>query len=373
MAWLLVLAVIGISIYASVLARRYLSEREEGQRVRAMFSRYVPDLVVDDLLARKDERLFEGREYYATILCCNIWNFPLFAENLSPQEQLRYLNEFYNLAGQAVTKHKGIVESLRGDGITAVFGVLIEEPFQEERAIRAALDIVRLVSAMNARWQSQGRKPFRVGIGLNSGTIIAGDTGYEKRREFSLVGNDVQIASRLQETTEEMNAAVIASATTFRPVAELFVGIPIKSIPLRGMKRLQQAYIVRGLSKPSGDNLQLPPDDSFATTEIKTDPRVPFVYEPPELAAAAEPSPAPEAPAPKPPAPEPPPPPPAAPIRAAETPAPLPEPPAIDPSTPAPPERRFSSLDDDRPAMPDAPEAEQTYEDDSGPPLQLGP
>jgi adenylate cyclase len=336
-AWLLALAVIGVSIYASILARRYLREREEGERVRSMFSRYLPDVVVDDLLARKDARLFEGKEYYATILCCNIWNFPLFAEDLSPQEMLRYLNEFYNLAGQAVTKHNGMIESLRGDGITAVFGVLIDAPFQEERAIRAALDIVRLVSAMNARWQAQGRKPFRVGIGLNSGNIIAGDTGYEKRREFSLVGNDVQIAARLQEATEEMNAAVIASATTFRPVAELFVGLPIKSIPLRGMKRLQQAYVVRGLSKRTPeDPLTLPPDASFATTEIKTEPLIPVAAEPAKPPFVFENG-----------------------------------PPPVNPSTPAPPERRFSSLDDDKPAMPEAPPAEQTYEDDSGPPLQL--
>lgn len=354
MAWILALAVIGVSIYASILAKRYLREREETERVRSMFSRYLPDVVVEDLLARKDARIFEGKEYYATILCCNIWNFALFAEDLSPQEMLRYLNEFYNLAGQAVTKHNGMIESLRGDGITAVFGVLIDAPFQEERAIRAALDIVRLVSAMNARWQAQGRKPFRVGIGLNSGNIIAGDTGYEKRREFSLVGNDVQVAARLQEATEEMNAAVLASATTFRPVAELFVGVPIKSIPLRGMKRLQQAYMVRGLSKRTPeDPLTFPPAASFATTEIKTETRTPYAYEPPEV--------------------EPPP----APAPSAPTEPPLPpfvfqsEPPAVDPSTPAPPERRFSSLDDDKPAMPEGPPADQTYEDDSGPPLQL--
>lgn len=370
MAWILVLAVIGVSIYASVLARRYLREREEGERVRTLFSRYLPDVVVDDLLARKDPRIFEGKEYYATILSCKIWNFPLFAENLTPQEMLRYLNEFYNLCGQAVAKHKGMIEGLNGDGITAVFGVLIEEPFQEERAIRAALDIIRLVAAMNARWQSQGRKPFQVGIGLNSGNIIAGDTGYEKRREFSLVGNDVQIAARLQEATEEMNAAVIASATTFRPVSELFVGIPIKSIPLRGMKRLQQAYIVRGLAKRTmEDTLTLPPEEAFTRTEI-TD-RTPYVYEPPEPAA---PPPVPAevtaathvAPA-------------ALPDFVTEKQAPPPVNPASLPDIPAPassqraPERHFSTLDDDKPAMPETPAAEQTYEDDSGPPLQLGP
>ncbi|MDQ6929905.1 MAG: adenylate/guanylate cyclase domain-containing protein [Candidatus Eremiobacteraeota bacterium] len=346
-----VLAILGlaaISIFASLQARRYLTEREEAKRVRSLFSRYVPEIVVDALLERKDAALFEGREYYATVLSCAIWKFGLFAEDLSPQQTLQYLNEFYTLAGKAVEKHRGMLESLRGDSITAVFGVLIDEPFQEERAIRAALDIVRLVSAMNARWQAQGRKPFQVGIGLNSGTIIAGDIGYAQRREFSLVGNDVQVARRLQEATEEMNASVIASASTFRPVNQLFVGIPIKSIPLRDLKKLQQAFIVRGLSKRTaeeGDTLTFPTPSQFRTTQIKTDPP-PVLYEPvPEIAPVSASPPTP------------------------------PSPPRIDPST-LPTIRRgggFSTLDDDRPAMPEPPHTDQTYEDDTGPPLRLGP
>lgn len=357
MTWIVVLAVLAViamALYASAQARRSLKERAESERVRSLFSRYVPEVVVDELLERKDARLFEGKEYYATVLSCSIWKFSLFAENLSPQQTLQYLNEFYTLCGKAVEKHRGIVESLRGDGITAVFGVLIEEPFQEERAIRAALDIVRLVSAMNARWQSQGRKPFQVGIGLNSGTIIAGDTGYQQRREFSLVGNDVQIAARLQEATEEMNASVIASAATFRPVSEIFVGVPMKSIPLRGMKKLAQAFIVRGVAKRSGesDTLTLPAEAQFRRTEIKSEP-----------------------PAPTPPPPSPPPP-------SAQPPAAKPDfifesgPARIDPALPprAPAlERHFSRLDDDKPAMPEPPPTDQTYEDDSGPPLRLGP
>lgn len=345
---LCVLAVVAISIFASLQARRSLTERDEAQRVRSLFSRYVPEVVVDQLLERKDAALFEGREYYATVLSCAIWKFALFAEDLSPQQTLQYLNEFYTLAGKAVEKHRGMLESLRGDSITAVFGVLIDEPFQEERAIRAALDIVRLVSAMNARWQAQGRKPFQVGIGLNSGTIIAGDIGYAQRREFSLVGNDVQVARRLQEATEEMNASVIASASTFRPVSELFVGIPMKSIPLRDLKKLQQAFIVRGLSKRTseeGDTLQFPAQSQFRTTQIKTEPP-PVLYEPiPEIAmqsAAAAP----------------------------------PSVPRVDPSTPPKTRSRddgFSILDDDRPAMPEPPHSDQTYEDDTGPPLRLGP
>ncbi|MFN2528047.1 MAG: adenylate/guanylate cyclase domain-containing protein [Candidatus Baltobacteraceae bacterium] len=358
MTWitvLAVLAVIAMALYASAQARRSLKERTESERVRALFSRYVPEVVVDELLERKDARLFAGKEYYATVLSCGIWKFSLFAEDLSPQQTLQYLNEFYTLCGKAVEKHRGIVESLRGDSLTAVFGVLIEEPFAEERAIRAALDIVRLVSAMNARWQSQGRKPFQVGIGLNSGTIIAGDTGYQKRREFSLVGNDVQVAVRLQEATEEMNASVIASAATFRPVSQIFVGVPMKSIPLRGMKKLTQAFIVRGVAKRTiadEDTLTLPSEGQFRRTKVESKPPPPLV--PPLVRPTAQPVAAV---------------PPTAPVPAAA----VPDFVTPTPPQPVPPEKHFSSYDDEKPAMPEPPPTDQTYEDDTGPPLRLGP
>lgn len=307
---LALLAIVGVSIYASSLFRRYLSERDEHRRVRALFSRYVPPQVVDDLLERKDPRLFEGQQYYATILCCRIRNFALFVENLPPQQALQYLNEFYTIAGKSIEKHRGMIESLRGDTITAVFGVLIDDPFQEERALRAALDITRLVNAMSARWQVQGGKPFMIGIGVNSGQIVAGDTGYQQRREFALVGNEVHIAARLQELTEEMNASIIASDATYKAVEELFVGIPIKTVPLRGLKKLQKAYIIRGLSKRTEeDPLTLPPERSIPQTNIRAREQL----------------------------------------------------------------RHFSGVDDDAPAMPDPPILQGTYEDDLGPPFRLGP
>ncbi|MDQ2681393.1 MAG: adenylate/guanylate cyclase domain-containing protein [Candidatus Eremiobacteraeota bacterium] len=320
---LALLAVVAVSLYASSVFRRYLHERDEHGRVRALFSRYVPPQVVDDLLERKDPRLFEGQQYYATIMCCRIRNFALFVENLSPQQTLQYLNEFYTIAGKSIEKHRGMIESLRGDTITAVFGVLIDDPFQEERALRAALDITRLVNGMSARWQAQGRKPFIVGIGINSGEIVAGDTGFQRRREFALVGNEVHVAAALQELTEETNASIIASDATYAAVEELFVGIAIKAVPLRGLKKLQKAYIIRGLSKRAEElPLTLPPERSIPKTNVRSD--IPSER--------------------------------AAPIAM----------PVIRETT-----HHFSSIDDDAPAMPDPPMLEGTYEDDLGPPFRL--
>ncbi len=337
---------IGAASYAYIFFKRYALERHEHRRVVALFSRYMPAPVVEDLLARKDPRLLEAREYYATVLHVRIRNFALFAESLTPEETLRYLNEFYTIVGQATGRHHGFIESLRGDSVVAVFGVLIEERFQEERALRAALDIMRVVAAMESRWREQRRKPFTIGVGVNSGKIVAGDTGYKDRREFAIIGNPAHVAAQLEAASEELNASIIASETTYDAVRDLFVGIPTSSLPLKGLRRLQNAYIIRGLSKRATEerSLTLPPQRSFSTTIVHT-------YETPESSAAETGAYiAPEAP---------------------EQEKLIVDERITDTKTPF--FGHFSRYDDDAPALPDAPPAVGTYEDDQGPPVQLPP
>ena len=343
---------IGAAVYASIFFRRYMTEREERRRVVALFSRYVPPPVVEELLARNDPRLFTAREYYATILCCRIQNFALFSEDLTPEETLTYLNEFYTICGKAVQRNQGMIESLRGDTVTAVFGVLLDETFQEERALRAALDVMRMVKAMETRWQSQDRRAFTVGIGANSGKIVAGDTGFQHRREFAVIGNPADVAMRLEAASEELNATIVASEATYNPVRDTFVGVPTSSLPLRGLRRLQSAYVIRGLSKRTKDDrLTLPSQNAFKRTVVQPEP-------PPE--PASEPSR----------------------VDAAQTPANVVdervkdslvvERPSFKGIEPPRVPVRFSSLDNIEPALPELPVVE-TYEDDDGPPIQLPP
>lgn len=254
----------------ALLAVRYRSERDELHRLRALFSRYVPEHVVDDILARRDLRLLWAQRHYATVLCCRIRNFGFFSEDLSAEETLRHLNEFYAVAGRAIARHGGVIERLHADGITAVFGVLTADTFQEERALRAALRIVRLANAMNARWQAQGRRPFQVYAGVNSGAVVAGEVGFAQRREFAIVGHPAHVASRLQQAAEEINAYILASAATYEPVAEQFVALPTHTLALPGLRKLQKAYIIRGLAKRAEEELlHLPPEIAALETVIE--------------------------------------------------------------------------------------------------------
>lgn len=263
------LASLAIAAGATYLAWRYFNEREELARLRELFSRYVPEQVVREIVGRRDLRLLWAQRHYATVVCARIRNFGFFAEELSAEETLRHLNEFYAVAGRAIVRHGGVIERLHSDGITAVFGVLTSDVFQEDRALRAALRIVRLANAMNSRWQAQGRRPFQVYIGVNSGHVVAGEVGFAQRREFAIVGNPANVATRLQQAAEDVNASILAAAPTYEPVSELFVGIGIHTLPLAGLRRLQKAYIVRGIAKRTEEELlHLPPEISALETVI---------------------------------------------------------------------------------------------------------
>src|SRR5579872_2040752 len=252
------------------LAVRYVHERDESNRLRELFSRYVPAHVVDEIVARRDVRSLWAQRHYATVLCCRIRNFGFFAEELSAEETLRHLNEFYAVAGRAIVRHGGVIERLHADGITAVFGVLTSDTFQEDRALRAALRIIRLANAMDARWQAQGRRPFEVFAGVNSGPVVAGEVGFAQRREFAIVGNPAHVASRLQQAAEEINASIVAAAASYEPVAEQFVAVPTSTLALAGLRRLQKAYIIRGSAKRSEEELlHLPPEIVALQTVIE--------------------------------------------------------------------------------------------------------
>jgi class 3 adenylate cyclase len=250
--------------------RRWRVARRELARVRATFSRYVAPSVVDVLLARKDERLFTGRAVRATILVCRIRNFAHFIEPLSPEQTLRYLNEFYGLAGTAVQRHRGIIETFLGDGIVAVFGVPLDNPTQEDDALQAALDVVRHVVAMRERWAKQHRKPFTIGIGINTGDVIAGDAGFRERREFTVVGSEATMAHRLQEAAFVLNAYIVASRSTCASHLDEYQLVPINGVPLAGVRRLLDAFVVRGRNR--GVERFTVPVDALIETTIEPPP-----------------------------------------------------------------------------------------------------
>ncbi|MBV8150015.1 MAG: adenylate/guanylate cyclase domain-containing protein [Candidatus Eremiobacteraeota bacterium] len=249
MTVLLAAVVLTAAAVAFVLsARKLAAARREAERIRATFARYLPPVVVADVLEPAHLQRLNGRSGYATILVCRIWGFALFAEVLGAEETRRYLGDLYALASRTVAKHGGLVDKFLADGVVAAFGFPLEDQHHEEHAVRAALEMTRLLDALHARWAAPGRPRPRSGIGIHSGTVVAGDVGDPQRRDFRLVGLAPLAAGRLQEHTEPMRAFIIASETTLKPVFATFSTVAAQTVPLRGMKQNLKAFVVRGLA-----------------------------------------------------------------------------------------------------------------------------
>jgi class 3 adenylate cyclase len=385
---LVVVALIGAVVALNVFMRRWRAEQAEVRRIKATFSRYVPRAIVEELLDRKEAGLFSGREMRATILVCRIWNFSHFIEHLTPEQTLRYLNEFYAMAGTSIERQRGVLHRFLEDGVVGIFGVPLEDPEQEDHALRAAINIVRLVNLMQEKWVQQNRRPLRVGVGINTGDVIAGDAGFAQRREYQVVGPDVTLAHRLAGGTVDLNAYIVASRATIEPVIDLYNLVPVSGVPLTGVRALLDAFIVRGRKR--GDTLILPKAGAFANTvvgehafgdSLEPEEVVPFdvvdessntqkSVPPPSAPSAEVPFPRIESPNES------------QPLKTRRRPRPDDAAKPSPPSSPQPeqqhlgidlPELRVPSFagTDEEPIMPDPPPPRATYEDNDGPPVVL--
>jgi adenylate cyclase len=191
---------------AGAVALAYAIEIRARRRVRATFERFVPKEVVGELLARGDASpRLPGERVEATILFCDLRGFTTLAERLEG-EVIEVLDRWFNEMGDAVLDHGGTLVSFQGDGIMAVFGAPIHVPDHAERALAAAREMLGVrLPRFNAWLQEQGLtdEPKRMGIGINTGTIMSGSVGSDRRLEYAAVGDATNTASRLQSLSKQ--------------------------------------------------------------------------------------------------------------------------------------------------------------------------
>jgi len=193
-----------------------LSSRER-RRVRFLFGRFVPEPVVDQLLAREDASGgIAGVRQESTVLFCDLRGFTTFAESAEPELVIDVLNTYLGEMSDAILGHDGTVVSYLGDGIMAVFGSPVEREDHAVQALAAAEELLAVrLPRLNAWLAERDLPPFRLGVGLNSGAVMSGTVGSERRMEYAAVGDTTNVAARLQAATKGTPHALFVSQTTW--------------------------------------------------------------------------------------------------------------------------------------------------------------
>lgn len=205
----------------------YLTETLERERLRDLFGRFVPESVADDLLQQTDGLRLGGVERECTVLFCDLRGFTAFAETRPANEVLEVVNAYFGEISDAVLAQGGTLLAYLGDGLVALFGAPVVQDDHADRALAAARDMMGpRLDRFNAWVRERGYGDgFRMGIGLNTGNVVAGNVGSERRLEYTAIGDTTNTASRLEGLTKEQGRMLLAADSTRaalrRPPADL--------------------------------------------------------------------------------------------------------------------------------------------------------
>jgi adenylate cyclase len=212
---------------------------QERHVLRDTFSRYVSPELCEEILKNPEVLALGGRRQQVTVLFADIRNFTSMSEALAPEAVVEVLNTYFTEMVDLVFQYQGTLDKFVGDALMAVFGVPLSIPQAADRAVECALAMQRHLKEM----QAAGRTPIQgMRIGINTGEAIVGNIGSNKRMDFTVVGDVVNVAARLQELAKELEADTLISDATFRELAGQFEAIPEPPTVLRGRKELTPIY-----------------------------------------------------------------------------------------------------------------------------------
>jgi class 3 adenylate cyclase len=217
----------------------------ERDHVKEVFGRYVATYVSEQAL--KGELNLGGERRRVTILFSDIRNFTAMSERLTPEETVSFLNDYFSGMVDAVFDHGGMLDKFLGDGLMAVFGSADDRGNHAEQAVRTALRMKSLLATINGERAMRALPPIAIGIGIHTDEVVVGNIGSRKRLEYTVIGDGVNTASRLESMNKELGTTILISDNTYHEVQELFVCQPMQQVHLKGKTKPLTVYEVVSL------------------------------------------------------------------------------------------------------------------------------
>jgi adenylate cyclase len=218
----------------------------ERKMIEQAFSGYLSREVLDQIL--RDGKLPElkGERRRVTILFADIRGFTSISEVNQPENVVEMLSEFFSCMVTVVRQNSGFVDKFLGDGMMATFGAPAQDLEHEKHAIAAAIEMQKELRELCSKWEVQGRKGFKMGIGINSGNAVVGNIGSEAHMEYTAIGDTVNLASRLQNATKEVDAEILVSGTTYDAAESAFRWTSLGEITVKGRVQPVRIHAVVG-------------------------------------------------------------------------------------------------------------------------------
>ena len=215
-------------------AYQYVVEGREKRQVRALFGRYLSKDVYEQVLANPALAELGGRRRHMSVLFSDVRGFTALSERGDPEALVEQLNEYFSRMVDVVFDHRGTLDKFVGDMVMALFGAPLDDAEHAEHAVATAVAMVKALDELNARWAAVGRPTLGIGIGVNTGEMIAGNIGSRQVRSYTVIGDAVNLASRLESLNKDYGTRIIISDATRRQLRTPWPVRPLGAVVVKG-------------------------------------------------------------------------------------------------------------------------------------------
>ena len=219
------------------VAYQYFVEGREKRKMKKLFGQYVSKDVYDHLVSNPELARLGGARREMTVLFSDIRGFTSVSERGQPEEIVHTLNEYFTRMVALVFKHGGTLDKFVGDMVMALFGAPLDDPDHADHAVEAALDMIDELRTLNERWKSEGRPELDIGIGINTGPMIAGNIGSDLIMSYTVIGDAVNLGSRLESLNKQYGTRIIISESTRGQLKRKYVFKPLGDVIVKGKTR----------------------------------------------------------------------------------------------------------------------------------------
>jgi adenylate cyclase len=226
-----------------------VSQELEKRHLRSLFGRFLSGDVIDQMVSATDLSALNKRTNI-TILFSDVRGFTTLSESLTPEQVVAVLNPYLEAMGKIIDRHGGTIDKYEGDAIMAFFGEPIVQPDHALRAARTAVDMLLAMDGLRQSWHARGVLPqqanFQIGVGLNSGEAFVGMLGSEQRINYTAIGDNVNLSSRLQDLTKTYKWPILISGATYELVKDEFEAEHVDDVIVKGKSEAVAVYKVLG-------------------------------------------------------------------------------------------------------------------------------
>jgi adenylate cyclase len=218
------------------------SHEELSRRVieRQALERFVSSSIVEKILANPDQVHLGGENQTVTILFADVRGFTRMSEKMEPQEVVELLNEYFTEMTDLVFENGGTLDKYLGDGLMAVFGAPLTKPDDAVRAVKTAIEMQKALHRLNQDWEAKGQRSLKIGLGINTGPVTAGNIGSARRMDYTVIGDAVNISSRL--CANAAGGQILISESTHRSLDGRLAAKRLEPIKVKGKEAPIEIY-----------------------------------------------------------------------------------------------------------------------------------